>query len=120
MCLFCFKCMKNIDFGIMSSFFAAVDEKLASKFPISAMDGLSFISTVTPTISDITFRHEDFPSKLAKFNIRKAHGSDVISSRETKILSMDFGYCIASTSNMSYDEGKYPSQWKVGKVKVLH
>lgn len=79
-------------------FFATVDQKLASKFPPSAMDAdsLSFITRVTPTISNITIRHEDFSSKLAKINIRKAHGHDGISSREIKIVSKDIGYLIAS------------------------
>ena len=59
-------------------------------------DSLSFIPRVTPTISNITIRHEDFSSKLAKINIRKAHGHDGISSREIKIVSKDIGYLIAS------------------------
>ena len=59
-------------------------------------DSLSFITRVTPTISNITIRHEDFSSKLAKINIRKAHGHDGISSREIKIVSKDIGYLIAS------------------------
>ena len=104
----------------MNSFFATIGEKVASKFPLSAMDDLSHISRVTPTISDTTLLHEDFSSKLAKINIRKAHGSDGISSREMNIVSKDIGYCIASISKTSYEEGKYPSLWKIGKVKVLH
>ena len=59
-------------------------------------DSLSFITRVTPTISNITIRHEDFSSKLAKINIRKVHGHDGISSREIKIVSKDIGYLIAS------------------------
>lgn len=99
----------------MNSFFATAGEK-----SISAMGGLSSISTVAPTISDITFCHEDFSSKLAKIIIWKADGSNGRSSREMKIVSKDFSHCIAGISNMNYAEGKYPRQWKVGKVKVLH
>ena len=68
--------------AIMNSFFTTVGEKLASKFPISAMDGLSFISKVLPTIFEIAFRHVDFSIMLVKINIRKAHGSDGMSSGE--------------------------------------
>lgn len=37
----------------VNSFFATVGEKLASNFPTTTVDGLSFISRITPTISDI-------------------------------------------------------------------
>ena len=80
-------------------FFATVGHKLASNFPPSAMDAdsLLFTSRVTPTISNTTFRHEDFSSKLAKINIRKAHRRDGISSRKIKIVSKDVVYLMAST-----------------------
>ena len=44
----------------MDSFFATVGEKLASNFPTTTVDGLSLISRITPTISDISFGHEVF------------------------------------------------------------
>ena len=53
----------------INSFFATVGEKLASNFPTTTVDGLSLISRITPTISDISFAHEVFCSKLAKLNI---------------------------------------------------
>ena len=37
----------------INSFFATVGEKLASNFPTTTVDGLSLISRIKPTISDI-------------------------------------------------------------------
>lgn len=45
----------------MNSLFATVGgKKLASNFPTTTVDGLSLISRITPTISDISFGHEVF------------------------------------------------------------
>ena len=38
-------------------------------------------------------------------------------SKEMKIV--EFSPCIANLSRLSYSAGTYPSQWKIGKVKVL-
>ena len=84
----------------MNSFFATVGEKLASNFPnTTTVDGLSLISRITPTISDLSFGHEVSCSKLAKLNIRKSHGSDGITSKE-------IAYGISSLSKMSYEQAK--------------
>ena len=66
------------------------------------MDGLSFISRIIPTISDISFGHEVFSSKWGKFNIRKSHGSDGITSKEIKIVSKEIAYGISNLGKMSY------------------
>ena len=101
----------------LNSFFATVGEKLPSNFPTTTVDGLSLISRIIPTISDVSFGHEVFCSKLAKLNILKSHGSDGITSKEMKIVSKEIAYGISNLSKMSYEQGKYPSQWKIGKVK---
>lgn len=101
----------------MNSFFVTVGEKLASTFPTTNVDGLSFISRITPTISDLSFGHEVFCSKLGKLNIRKSQESDGITSKEMNIISGEIAYGISNLSKMSYEQGKYPSQWKIDKVK---
>ena len=53
----------------MNSFFTTVGENLACNFPTTTVDGLSLISRITPTISDISFGHEAFCSKLNLQNL---------------------------------------------------
>ena len=37
-----------------------------------------------------------------------------------KIVAKQICYNVAHRRKMSNDEGKYPTQWKIGKVKLLH
>ena len=37
-----------------------------------------------------------------------------------KMVSKEIAYGISNLSKMSYEQSKYPSQWKIGKVKVLY
>ena len=103
----------------MNSFFATVGEKLASSFPPTTVD-MAYITRITPTLSDVGIDCEEFYNKLKKVNTRKAHGSDGITPKEMQIIAREISYSIANMSRMSYDEGKYPQDWKIGKVKVLH
>ena len=66
---------------------------------------------ITPSVCDISLSEESFKVKLNAVNARKSHGTDNMSSKEMKIV--EFSPCIV------YSAGTYPSQWKIGKVKVL-
>lgn len=67
----------------------------------------------------LTLRDDSFKAKFNAINVRKSHGADNMSSKEMRIVAEEFSPCIANLSRLSYSAGSYPSQWKIGKVKVL-
>ena len=71
-------------------------------------------------ISEVVLDTDGFYNKLRKVNISKAYGCDGITPKEMEIVAKEICCSIAHKGKMSYSEGKYPTQWKIGKFKLLH
>ena len=71
-------------------------------------------------ISEVVLDTDGFYNKLRKVNISKAYGCEGITPKEMEIVAKEICCSIAHKGKMSYDEGKYPTQWKIGKFKLLH
>ncbi|KAL9972248.1 hypothetical protein ACROYT_G018519 [Oculina patagonica] len=75
---------------------------------------------ITPSTGDLpSLSDKIFQVKFNTINTQKSHGADNMSAKEMKIVGDEFSPCIANLSRLSYWSGSYPSQWKIGKVKVL-
>ena len=104
----------------MNTFFAKIGEQLASKFEESSNDEAQYICRVTPTMSELYLTTEKFTEKLKMLNPRKAAGHDNIATRELKLLSEDMSPCLSSICRQSYLEWKFPTKWKIGKLKPAY
>ena len=54
---------------------------------------------------------------LLKIKPGEAHGQDDISTKELKMIGSEFSCSLSMIANLSLKETKYPSTWKIGKVK---
>ena len=70
-------------------------------------------------IGDLVSSDKGFKDKFKLINVNKAHQTDNLSVREKKLVAEEFSPCVANLRRQSYAAGFYPSQWKIGKVKVL-
>ena len=66
---------------------------------------------------NIAICEEKFKEKFKRLNIRKAHD---ITAREMKIVGEEVSYSVANIIRSGITKGKYPGQWKTGKVKTIH
>ena len=70
-------------------------------------------------INNVTISEEKFKEKFEKLNIRKLHWADEITAREMKIVGDEVNYGFTGITRSGIAEGKYPGQWKTGKVKTI-
>ena len=108
----------------LNNFFSTTGEKLASNFETYTHDNSpSDILAMNKgeIINNVTISEEKFKEKFKKLNIRKSHGADEITARERemKIVGDEVSYGFASITRSGIAEGKYPGQWKTGKVKNI-
>ena len=50
----------------------------------------------------------------------KTHGQDDISAKELNVIRSEFSYSLSMIANLSFQETKYRTTWKTGKVKTVH
>ena len=102
--------------------FFSIGEKLALNFETYTHDNSpSDILAMNKgeIINNVTISEEKFKEKFKKLNIRKSHGADEITAREMKIVGDEVSYGFASITRSGIAKGKYPGQWKTGKVKTI-
>ena len=104
----------------MDDFFVNIGEKLAKNLDKIEKPPKEFIHRVTPTTGNIDVSEKVNVEKLRKLNVRKACGSDEITARELKTAHEELGFPIANICRMGYTQGKYPSKWKIGKLRPAH
>ena len=104
----------------MNTFFTNIGKQLASKFEETRENEAQYISRVTPTMSELYLTSERTTEKLKKLNPKKATGHGNISTREIKLLSEDMTQCLFSIFRQGYPEGKFPTKWKIGKLKTAY
>ena len=73
----------------------------------------------TSEIENILLDNSLFQEKFNKI-ICKFQGHDIITAKEMKMVGDEFHTAIGMISRMSFQSKTYPSQWKIGKVKVVH
>ena len=56
---------------------------------------------------------------MKKINPKKTLGADNWTAKEMKIAAEEITNCLTNISKLSFQDGNFPSQWKVGKVKAL-
>ena len=101
-------------------FFSTIGEKLAESFQSNKVCIDPAFHRITPSTGDLpSLSDKTFQVKFNTINTQKSHGADNMSAKEMKIVGDEFSPCIANLSRLSYWSGSYPSQWKIGKVKVL-
>eukprot|EP00795_Rhopilema_esculentum_P001940 gene1940-16448_t len=64
--------------------------------------------------------YSDIVKEIIPKRKAKACGPDEITSKELKTESDEMSFSIANICRLRYIEGKYPSQWKIGKIKPAH
>ena len=106
--------------GLMNELFANIGEKLAKNLDEIENSPIEYVHRVTPTTGHIDITEKAVAEKLRKLNARKACGPDEITTRELKTASEELSFPIANICRMGYTEGKYPSKWKIGKLKPAH
>jgi len=100
-------------------FFSTIGKELAKSFIPREVNIDPTFYRITPSIGDLVLSDKAFNDKFKLININKAHGADNLTAREMKLVAEEFSPCVANLSRLSYAAGFYPSQWKIGKVKVL-
>ena len=100
-----------------NKFFANVGENLANKFEENDVEQVQYISRVTPTLSELNLTSKEFTEKLKMLNPRKAAGHGGITTNELRLLANDMGVCLANICRQRYLERRFPSTWKIGKLK---
>ena len=101
-------------------FFSTIGEKLAKSFQSNKVCIDPAFHRITPSTGDLpSLSDKIFQVKFNTIDTQKSHGADNMSAKEMKIVGDEFSPCIANLSRLSYWSGSYPSQWKIGKVKVL-
>ena len=103
----------------LNNFFSTIGEKLALNFETYTHDNspLDILAMNKGEISNnVTISEGKFKEKFKKLNIRK---SDKIAAREMKIVGDEVSYGFSSITRSGIAEGKYPGQWKTGKVKTI-
>ena len=103
-----------------NEFFANVGEDLANKFKENNVEQVQYISRVTPTLSELNLTSKKFTEKLKMLNPRKAAGNDGITANELRLLADDMGVCLANICRQGYLERRFPSKWKIGKLKPAY
>ena len=53
-------------------------------------------------------------------NPRNAAGHDGITTNELRLLADDMGVCLANICRQGYLERRFPSTWKIGKLKPAY
>ena len=103
-----------------NKFFPNVGEELANKFEEDDVEQVHYTSKVTPTLSDLNLTGKQFTEKLKMLNPKKAVGHDGIRTNELRALADDMGVCLANICRQGYLEGKFPSTWKIDKLKPAY
>ena len=104
----------------MNKFFSTIGQELPSNF--KTLDHAANIPNINidTCITDIHISEDKFNDKFRKLKPGKAHDADEITSREMKIVGEELGNSIANITRSNITRGKYPSQWKIGKVKTIY
>ena len=71
-------------------------------------------------MSDRHLTYEKLTEKLNRLHPKKAAGHDNITTRELKLISGDISLCLLSICKQSYLEGKFPTNWKICKLKPIY
>ena len=74
----------------------------------------------TSEIENIPLDNGLFWETFTKINIYKFQGHGNITAKEMKMVGDEFHTAIGMISRMSFQSKTYLSQWKVGKVKIVH
>ena len=107
----------------MSLYFSSTGEKLARDLPqirINNNENVNAQTTERNKISSVDFHEKLFEKALLKIKPGKAHGQDDISAKELNVIGSEFNYSLSMIASLSFQETKYPSTWKIGKVKTAH
>ena len=68
----------------------------------------------------IDFDEKLFKRALLKMQPGKVKGQDNIAAKELKMIGSELSYLFSIIANLSFQETKYVSVWKIGKVKAVH
>ena len=103
----------------LNEFFSNVGRKLAEKFNTTDQTSVRLQPyRVTPTVGFLPLQDQSYIQKLCeKVNSYKATGHDNITSREIKETSSSFSIGLSEIINKAVTLKKFPSKWKIAKVK---
>ena len=77
-------------------------------------------ATESNMICRIDFHGKLFEKALLKMQPGKANGQDDITAEELKMIGSELSYGLRMIANLSFQEKKYPSVWKIGMVTAVH
>ena len=103
----------------LNEFFSNVGHNLAEKFNTTDQTRVRLHPyRVTPTVGFLPLQDRSYIQKLCeKVNSYKAAGHDNITNREIKETSSSFSIGLSEIINKAITLKKFPSEWKIAKVK---
>lgn len=76
---------------VFNSFYSTIGDKLAEPFQLDHMGAVAVSHQTSSSLCSISLSDAAFQEKLKMINPKKAHGVDVITAREMKIVAEGFG-----------------------------
>ena len=107
----------------MNLYFSSIGGKLARDLPqiqFNKNENVNAQTTENNKISSVDYDEKLFEKALLKIKPGKAHGQDDISAKELNVIGSEFSYSLSMIANLSFQATKYPTTWKIGKVKTAH
>ena len=103
----------------LNEIFSNVGHNLAEKFNTTDQTRVRLQPyRVTPTVGFLPLQDQSYIQKLCeKVNSYKATGHDNITNREIKETSSSFSIGLSERINKAITLKKFPSKWKIAKVK---